>query len=89
MCLSNSTYVIVNYFFPHCLTFGTVLGKYRVFVKRPEGKSPPGRSTRKWEDNIKTGLQEVGRGGMEWVNLAQERDMWPTVTNEVMNFRVL
>jgi hypothetical protein len=46
------------------------------------GKSPPGRSRRRWEDNIKTDLQEVGCWGMEWIDLAQDRDWWRAHVNE-------
>ena len=53
---------------------------------KPEGKRPLGRSRRKWEDNIKMDLQEVGYGGMDWIELAQDRDSWWAVVNAVMNF---
>jgi hypothetical protein len=55
-------------------------GMYRVLVGKPEGKRPLGRSRRGWEDNIRIDLQEVGCGGMDWIGLAQDR--------EVMNLRV-
>jgi hypothetical protein len=48
---------------------------YRVLVGKPEGRRPMGRPRRRWEDNIKMDLQEVGCGGMDWIELAQERDM--------------
>ena len=51
-------------------------GVYRVLVGKPQGKTPLGRHKRRWEDNIKMDLQEVGRGGMDWVNLAQDWDGW-------------
>jgi len=51
-------------------------GAYRVLVGKPEGKRQLGRPRRRWEDNIKMGLQEVGCGGMDWVELAQDRDRW-------------
>ena len=61
---------------------------YRVLVGKPEGKRPLGRPRRIWEDNIKMGLQEVGCGGMDWVQLAQDRDRWRALVNAVMNFWV-
>jgi len=56
-------------------------------VGKPEGKRPFGRPRRKWEDNIKMDLQEVGCGGMEWIELAQDRDRWRAYVNSVMNLR--
>ena len=49
-------------------------GVYRVLVGKPEGKGPLGRPRRRWEDNIKMDLQEVGCGGMDWIELVQDRD---------------
>jgi len=49
-------------------------GVYRVSVGKPEGKRPLGSSRHRWEDNIKMGLQEVGCGGVDWIELAQDRD---------------
>jgi len=54
-------------------------------VGRPEGKRPLGRPRRRWEDNIKMDLQEVGCWGMDWIELAQDRDRWRAVVNAVMN----
>jgi hypothetical protein len=54
----------------------------------PERKRPLGRSWRIWEDNIKMNLQEVGCGGMDCIELAQDRDRWWTLVKAVMNFRV-
>ena len=54
-----------------------------------EEKRPLGRPRRRWEDNIKTGLQGVGCGGMDWIELAQDRDRWRALENAVMNLRVL
>jgi len=63
-------------------------GVYRVFVGKPEGKRPLGRPRRRWEDNIKMDLQEVGCGGMDWIELAQDRDRWRALVTAVMNLRV-
>jgi hypothetical protein len=57
-------------------------------VGKPEGKRPLGRRRRRWEDNIKMDLQEVGCGGMDWIELAQDRNSWRTLLNAVMNLRV-
>jgi len=61
---------------------------YRFLVGKPEGKRPLGRLRRRWEDNIKMDLQEVGCGNMDWIELAQDRDRWRTLATVVMNFRV-
>ena len=60
----------------------------RVLVGRPEGKRPLGRSSHRWEDNIKVDLQDVGRGGMDWIGLVQDRERWRALLNAVMNLRV-
>jgi len=57
-------------------------------VGKPEGKRLLVRPRHRWEDNIKIDLQEVQCGGMDWIELAQDRDRWPTLVNAVMNFRV-
>ena len=63
-------------------------GVYRVLVGNPEGKRPLGRPRRRWVDNIRMDLQEVGCGYMVWVGLAQDRDRWRTLVSVVMNLRV-
>ena len=61
---------------------------YRALVGKPGEKRPLGRPRRRWEDNIKVDLQEVGFGGMDWIELAQDRGRWRALVNAVMNFRV-
>ena len=61
---------------------------YRVLVGKPEGKRPLGRPRRRWEDNIKTDLQEVGGSRGDWMELAQDRDSWWALVSTVMNLRV-
>ena len=60
----------------------------RVFVWKPEGKRQLGRSCLRWEDNIKMDLLEVGCGGMDWIELAQNRDRWRALVTAVMNLRI-
>ena len=55
---------------------------------KPEGKRPPGRPGLRWEDNNKIDLQEVGCGGMDWTELAQDRDRWRALVGTVRNLRV-
>jgi len=59
-----------------CSTFGGRRGTYMVLVGKPEGKRPLGRPRHRWEDNIKMDLQEVGYGGIDWIDLAEDRDRW-------------
>jgi hypothetical protein len=63
-------------------------GVYRVLVGRPEGERPLGRSRRKWEDNIKMDLREIGIDGANWIQLVQDRVQGWAFVNTVMNLRV-
>ena len=64
-------------------------GVHKVLVEKPEGKRPVGRPRRRWEDNIKMDLEEVGRGCQNWMELAQDRDGWRALVSTVMNFQVV
>ena len=72
----------------HVARTGEKRGVYRVLVGKPEGKRPLGRPRRRWEDNIKVDLQKVGCGGMDWIEVAQDRDRWRALVNAVMKLRV-
>jgi hypothetical protein len=63
-------------------------GVYRVLVGKSKGKRPLWRPRCRWDDNIKMGSQEVGYGGMDWIELVQDRDRWRLLVNAVMNLRV-
>jgi hypothetical protein len=62
---------------------------YRVLVGKPEGKRPLGRPRRRWKDNIKMGLQEVGRRSMDWNELAQNMERWRTLVTALKYLRAL
>jgi hypothetical protein len=72
----------------HAARMGEGRGVYRVFVGRPEGRRPLGRSRRRWEDNIKMDLREIGIDGANWFQLAQDRIQWRACVNTVMNLQV-
>ena len=61
---------------------------YRVLLGKPEGRRPLRRHRRRWVDNFRMDLQEVGCGYMDWIGLAQDRDRWQTLVSAVMNLRV-
>jgi hypothetical protein len=68
-------------------TKGEKRNAYRVLVGKPEGKRPPGRSRRRWADNIKIDFREVECAGVDWIHLAQDRDQWRALVNTVVNLR--
>ena len=72
----------------HVARMGEGRGVHRVLVVKPEGKRPLGRPRRRWEDNIKMDLREVGGGCGDWMDLAQDRDRWRTLVSTVRNLRV-
>ena len=72
----------------HVARMGERRGVYRVLEGKPGGKRPLGRPRHRWEDNIKTDLQEVGCGIMDWIELAQYRDRWRALATAVMNLWV-
>jgi hypothetical protein len=61
---------------------------YRILVGKPEGERPLGRPGRRWEDDIRMDLGEIGWGGMDWIDLSQDRDQWKALVNMVMNLQV-
>jgi hypothetical protein len=67
---------------------GETRNAYRILVGKPEGKRPLGRPRRRWEDNIKMDLGEIGWDGRDWIELAQDRDQWRALVNTVMKLRV-
>ena len=72
----------------HVARMGEERGVYRVLVGKPEGRKPVGRPRRRWVDNIRMDLQEVGCGYMDWIWRTQDRNSWRTLVSAVMNLRV-
>jgi hypothetical protein len=72
----------------HVARIGDERGVYRVLVGKPEGRRPLGRPRRRWVDNIRIDLQEVGCGHVDWIGLAQDRGRWRTLVSAVMKLRV-
>jgi hypothetical protein len=72
----------------HVAQMGDKRNVYRLFVRKPKGKRPLGRSRRRWMDNIRMHLGEVGWGDVDWIGLAQDRNRWRALVNLALNFRV-
>ena len=72
----------------HVAHMGEEKRVFRVLVGKPEGRRPLGRPRRRWMDNIRMDLQEVGCGNVDWIGLARDRDRWRTLVSTVMNLRV-
>jgi hypothetical protein len=73
----------------HVSHMGEERKMYKVLARKPEGKRPLLRPRRRWEDEIRKDLREIGLGGVDWIRLAQDRDRWRAVVSAVMNLRVL
>jgi hypothetical protein len=71
----------------HVARMGEVRGAYNILVGRPEGRKPLGRPRRRWEDNIKMDLRDIGCGDVDWIHSARDRDTWRAVVNTVITFR--
>jgi hypothetical protein len=71
-----------------CSTIGVEGNAHRLLTRKPEGKRPLGRPRRKWVDNIRMDLIEVGWGGANWISLAPDRNRWRALVNSVLNLRV-
>jgi hypothetical protein len=72
----------------HVGRMGETRNAYRILVGKPEGKRPPGRPRRRWVDNIKMDLREIGWAGVDWIELVHDRGQWRALVNTVMNLRV-
>ena len=72
----------------HVARMGEERGVYRVFLGKLKGRRPLGRPRRRWVDNIRMDLQEVGCVYMDWIGLAQDRDRWRTLVSAAMNLRI-
>jgi hypothetical protein len=72
----------------HVARMGEKRNAYRILVGNPDGKRPLGRPTRRWVDNIKMDLREIGWDGGDWIDLVQDRDQWRALVRAVMNLRV-
>jgi hypothetical protein len=72
----------------HVALMGEKRNAYKILVEKPEGKRSLGRPRRRWVDNIKMDVREIGWDGMDWIYLAEDRDQWRALVNTVMNLRV-
>jgi hypothetical protein len=72
----------------HVARIGEKTNAYRILMCKPEGKRPLGRQICRWVDNIKIDLREIGWDGVDWIDLAQDRDKWKALVNTVMNLRI-
>jgi hypothetical protein len=77
-----------TYIYIHVARIGEKRNAYRILVGKPEGRRPLGRPRRRWVDNIKVDLREIGWDVMDWIDLVQDRDQWRALVNTVMNLRV-
>jgi hypothetical protein len=84
----DEIYITLYSHFLHHETFLRKSNAYRILVGKPEGKRPLGIPRRRWEDDIKMDLREIGRDGMDWIDLAEDRDQWRALVKKVMNHRV-
>jgi hypothetical protein len=73
----------------HVARKGEKRNAYRILVVKPDGKRPLGRPRRRWVNNIKMDLRDIEWDGMDWIDLAQDRDQWRALVNTVMNLQVL
>jgi hypothetical protein len=71
-----------------CSTDGKNRIAFRILVEKPESKRPLGKPRRRWVNNIKMNLREIGWGDMDWIDLVQDMDQWKALVNTVMNLRV-
>jgi hypothetical protein len=71
----------------HVARMGEMRNAYMILVGKPEGKRPLGSPRRRWVDNIKLDIREIGWDGMDWIELAQDRDQWRALVNMVMNLQ--
>jgi hypothetical protein len=72
----------------HVAPMGEKRNAYGILAGKPEGKRPLVRPRRRWVDNIKIYLRETGWGGMDWIDVAHDRDQWRALVNTVMNLRI-